>query len=242
MGLGGNISMSMGEFQRDGTPYTRAGDRNTSGNGSVMRNAAVPLCFFRDPVRAVDVARRQSKTTHQGDEAAECCAVMTWLAVRAMREPALDARALLELLPQFESALYSVQCLVNSRQEERHPSNASTQDLADRNWNWRDPEYRYSPLRARSQPGYVGSYCMDALAMALHCVWSTDSFPAALLKIVNMRGDSDSTGSVCGQIAGAIYGVGAIPQCWIDAVEQWDGHGTIALRGVRLMKLLEPKQ
>jgi ADP-ribosyl-[dinitrogen reductase] hydrolase len=242
VGLGGNISMSMGEFAREGTPYTRAGDRNTSGNGSVMRNAAVPLAFFRDLDRAVDVARKQSKTTHQGDEAAECCAVMTWLCARAMREPGIvSAKELLGLLPQFKSELYSVQCLVNSRQEERHASNASTADLADRNWNWQDPEYRYSPLRARQQPGYVGSYCMDALAMALHCVWSTDSFVDALLKIVNMRGDSDSTGSVCGQIAGAVYGVAAVPQLWIDTVEQWDGHGTIALRGVRLMQLFEQK-
>ncbi len=242
VGLGGNISMSMSEFAREGSPYTRAGDRNTSGNGSVMRNAPVPLALFREPERALEVARKQSKTTHQGDEAAECCAVMTWLCVRAMREPGLGARQLLELLPSFASELYSVQCLVNSRQEERHPSNAATQDLADRNWNWRDPEYRYSPLRSRQQPGYIGSYCMDALAMALHCLWSTDSFVAALLKIVNMRGDSDSTGSVCGQLAGAVYGVGAIPQPWIDAVEQWDGHGTIALRGLRLMQLFEPQK
>jgi ADP-ribosyl-[dinitrogen reductase] hydrolase len=47
-------------------------------------------------------------------------------------------------------------------------------------------------------------FSMDALAMALHCVHTTDSFSAALLKIVNMRGDSDSTGAVCGQIAGAM--------------------------------------
>ena len=30
---------------------------------------------------------------------------------------------------------------------------------------------------------YVGSFSLDALAMALHCVWSTDSFPAAVLKV-----------------------------------------------------------
>ncbi len=240
VGLGGNISMSMSEFQRDGTPYTRAGDANTSGNGSIMRNAAVPLCFFRDVGAALDAARKQSKTTHQGDEAAECCAVMTWLAVTAMNQPALTARQLLEALSGFESPLYSIQCLVNSRQEERHAANASTANLADRNWNWKDDNYRYSPSRAASQPGYVGSYCMDALAMALHCVWSTQSFAEALLKICNMRGDSDSTGSVCGQIAGAIYGIAAVPQCWIDAVERWDGHGTIALRAFRLMKLLDP--
>lgn len=34
------------------------------------------------------------------------------------------------------------------------------------------------------------------------------------------------------------YGIKAIPKCWIDAVQRWDG-GMIALKGVRLMKLLK---
>lgn len=38
--------------------------------------------------------------------------------------------------------------------------------------------------------------------MALHCVYNSNSFQEALLLCANMRGDSDSVASVCGQIAG----------------------------------------
>ena len=48
--------------------------------------------------------------------------------------------------------------------------------LADRNWNWREKDFSYSPSRLDNMPGYIGSYCMDALAMALHTVMYSDSF------------------------------------------------------------------
>ncbi len=33
---------------------------------------------------------------------------------------------------------------------------------------------------------------MDALSMALHCVWHTNTFGDALLKCANLGGDADS--------------------------------------------------
>lgn len=80
-------------------------------------------------------------------------------------------------------------------------------ELADRNWDWKNPNYTYNPTRARVQPGYVGSYCMDALAMALHTVWNGKSFFEIALKNANIGGDCDTVGAVAGQIAGAIYGI-----------------------------------
>jgi len=68
----------------------------------------------------------------------------------------------------------------------------------NRNWEWRREDYRYAPARAQSQPGYIGSYAMDGLAMALHCVYSTDSFEEAVLKCVNMAGDADTVGAITG--------------------------------------------
>lgn len=56
-------------------------------------------------------------------------------------------------------------------------------------------------------PGYVGSYCMDALAMALHTVWYGKSFHDILLINANIGGDCDTVGAIAGQIAGAIYGI-----------------------------------
>ena len=43
--------------------------------------------------------------------------------------------------------------------------------------------------------GYFGSYAIDALAMALHSVYSTASFEQAIVACVNLLGDSDSTGT-----------------------------------------------
>lgn len=79
--------------------------------------------------------------------------------------------------------------------------------LEDRNWNWRDAKHTYSPTRLKQQPGYIGSYCMDALAMALHTVWFTNSFKEVAIMNADLGGDCDTVGSIAGQIAGAIYGV-----------------------------------
>ena len=36
---------------------------------------------------------------------------------------------------------------------------------------------------------------------------------------VNHNGDSDSTGSICGNILGACYGIDAVPKIWINNIE-----------------------
>lgn len=48
--------------------------------------------------------------------------------------------------------------------------------IEDRNWNWKDENFEYSPTRLKQNSGYIGSYCMDGLAMALHIVYHTNSF------------------------------------------------------------------
>ena len=45
IGLGGNISISMGEFFREQKEYTSEGEKFNNGNGSLMRLAPVPICF-----------------------------------------------------------------------------------------------------------------------------------------------------------------------------------------------------
>ena len=45
---------------------------------------------------------------------------------------------------------------------------------------------------------------------------------AGVLAAVNHSGDSDSTGSIAGNILGAMYGVEAIPTRWLDELELRD--------------------
>jgi hypothetical protein len=86
-----------------------------------------------------------------------------------------------------EAAISSVKYLANSMKEsvedysllcERFGKKFRffNRSIEDRNWNWKDKNFTYSKTRHLDKPGYVGSYCMDALAMALHTVWFAKNF------------------------------------------------------------------
>lgn len=234
VGLGGSISASLSEFIAMRTNFTTAGDRQTSGNGSLMRLAPVPVLYHDRLNIGMRVAYEQSKTTHQGDEAAELCSLATMVMIEAINNKSDAPHSVFEGLgDRFKTDVYSVARLAAAKVERRHPQNKGLK-LDDRRWDWKQPNYRYCKSRASLMPGYVGSYAMDNLSMAFHCVYSTTSFEEALLKVVNMRGDADSVGSVVGQLAGAMYGASSIPKPWIERVQRWDRGGDIAVRAQRL--------
>ena len=62
----------------------------------------------------------------------------------------------------------------------------------------------------------------EALAIAVACVESEPTFEAGVLAAVNHSGDSDSTGSIVGNILGALYGVDAVPTRWLAELELRD--------------------
>lgn len=59
-------------------------------------------------------------------------------------------------------------------------------------------------------------YVVAALEAALWCFWTTDTFRDAVLKAANLGDDADTTAAICGQIAGAYYGVSETPTDWLD--------------------------
>lgn len=59
-------------------------------------------------------------------------------------------------------------------------------------------------------------YSVESLEAALWCFLHTDSFEAAVLRAANLGDDADTTAAICGQIAGAYYGIEAIPRDWLD--------------------------
>jgi ADP-ribosyl-[dinitrogen reductase] hydrolase len=61
-----------------------------------------------------------------------------------------------------------------------------------------------------------------ALAAAFWAFSSTDNFRDAVLRAANVGGNSDVVASVCGQLAGAYYGVSAIPQSWRSGLMEKD--------------------
>jgi ADP-ribosyl-[dinitrogen reductase] hydrolase len=252
VGLGGNISLSIDGFMREPRGATVAGDFNTNGNGSVMRLCPVAVRFWRDRSRAMDAAALSSLTTHQGIEAALCCRLLAFVtcamiqaadvpvaqrsqaAFRALFEQTLAA-FLLEPPPACEdpesldpgsrvpkrvvhdAAVAGVRAIASSQSQG-----------VDRNWNWKDKSFTYSPSRTNQQRGYVGSYCMDAMSMAFYRCYHSDDYLDAVLRAAGMGGDADSVGSIVGQILGAYYGHTAIPFSWARAVWRWDQGSTLS--------------
>ena len=74
--------------------------------------------------------------------------------------------------------------------------------------------------------GWVGD---EALAIAVYCaVKYADDFEKGVTAAVNHDGDSDSTGSIAGNILGAALGYDAIPRKYLDDLELRDVIGEVA--------------
>ncbi len=59
----------------------------------------------------------------------------------------------------------------------------------------------------------------EALAISIYCALVARDFRQGVILAVNHDGDSDSTGSITGNILGALHGVQAIPEVWLEPLE-----------------------
>ena len=64
--------------------------------------------------------------------------------------------------------------------------------------------------------GWTGE---EALAISLFCALKAEDFAHGVLLAVNHGGDSDSTGSITGNILGLMNGEASLPQAWLDRLE-----------------------
>lgn len=82
---------------------------------------------------------------------------------------------------------------------------------------------------AKSKSEIVGTgYCVASLEAALWCFHHTGSFEDAILQAANLGDDADTTAAIVGQLAGAFYGVQAIPGNWLAKLHMFDEIGAIA--------------
>lgn len=73
-------------------------------------------------------------------------------------------------------------------------------------------------------------YCVDSLEASLWCFFNTGSFEQAVLRAANLGDDADTTAAITGQIAGAYYGVEAIPPAWLAPLAMRDDMEEMAIK------------
>jgi ADP-ribosyl-[dinitrogen reductase] hydrolase len=64
-----------------------------------------------------------------------------------------------------------------------------------------------------------GFVAEEARAMGLYCALGAKDFEDGIILAVNHSGDSDSTGTIAGNLLGATAGAGAIPERWLTNLE-----------------------
>jgi ADP-ribosyl-[dinitrogen reductase] hydrolase len=78
-----------------------------------------------------------------------------------------------------------------------------------------------APDRQRGELANSG-WVRHTLESAVWGLLTTDSFEEAVVQVVNLGGDADTAGAVVGALAGAAYGLGALPARWLETLQgEW---------------------
>lgn len=78
-----------------------------------------------------------------------------------------------------------------------------------------NPQFVFRPRRRDNPSGYV----VDTIQAVLQAFFDTDTFEECLVEVVNRGGDADTTGAIAGMLAGAHFGLDAIPARWLKQLD-----------------------
>jgi len=187
--IGIATSRALGRFGQSGDPRTSGlADPRSAGNGSIMRLAPVPAGFIGEGLqRVVELSVDSSLPTHRAPQCLSACAVLG-----AIIGGLIEGRQRAEVLDPDGEVLSTARHAIDLEPEMSEVVAGSYLDQTP-------PEIRGS--------GYV----VRSLEAALWAFVHNDDFESAVLAAVNLGDDADTTGAVCGQLAGAYWGFTGIP-------------------------------
>jgi len=189
-----------------GVPWDEAGrdvwesqpEGQNAGNGSVMRCPPLAVRFAHDPDRLVAASRDSSRITHADPRCTWGCAVLNLTVAGLLRDEA----------DPLAEAVHAVQ-------------DDAPDELVDAVAAVADGSVDEADLQTT---GYV----VDTLQTALYDGLTADDAETAIVTAVNRGGDPDTVGAVAGAVAGARFGVSALPDRWVEALDHRDELVTVA--------------
>ncbi len=181
---------------------------NSKGCGGVMRIA--PAGLFAEPDLAFDLGCSLAAITHghpTGYLAAGCLARIISEIYRGsgLLDAVEKSLKILKTKPRHEECLKAINAAMRAVSHE--PVSHKTVERLGEGW-----------------------IAEEALAIGLYCAMvAGGDFEKGICLAVNHGGDSDSTGSIAGQIMGVMYGIKAIPEKYIKELELADIIGEISI-------------
>lgn len=192
--IGNTTREALLTFHQTGDPFPGPTDENTAGNGSLMRLAPVPLFYHNDQEKGILLSGESSRTTHGNVACIDACRYLGALIIGACNGISKD-----ELLsPEFSPV---------EGYWERYPLCPEIEEVANGSFKNREP------------PEITGrTYVVKSLEAALWAFYNGKDYQESVLLAVNLGRDADTTGAICGQLAGAYHGIEGIPDEWIQGL------------------------
>lgn len=190
---------ALARFRETCDPLTSGSpSERSSGNGSIMRLAPVPIRYahlFPDNTKKLaELAAESSLPTHASPQCLSACQYFALVLTGLMH--GVDRQEVLS--PQWPP-LQELQTLT--------PLHPAISDVAAGSFRKREP------------PEIQGSgYVVKSLEAALWAFHDAQSFDDAVLRAINLGDDADTTGAVCGQLAGVYWGESGIPDHWLNGL------------------------
>lgn len=189
------------ERLKAGEQWDRAGrtvwasrpEGRNAGNGSVMRCAPYALAFTSNERHLGQVSERSSAITHADPRCKRGCAILTLTIAAILRgEGTPLARAL----------------------DATYPGQSTAQELST--------AMDGLPNGIPATEIHNGGYVVDALQAGLYYALDAETAEEAIVRAINAGGDTDTVGAITGAVAGAGFGDDALPQKWLDAIDESD--------------------
>ncbi|MFD3439246.1 ADP-ribosylglycohydrolase family protein [Streptomyces sp. NPDC058685] len=181
-----------------------------AGNGSLMRASTSAVHFAAAGREATMAAARRIAALTHGDRAAWEGTAILHELVRVALDGGDPVAAVPSVLPDVDAA---------------HRARWSTVLAPD--WH---------PADATEFNGAA----WPCLGSALWALRTTTSYEASVAAAIDLGGDTDTVAAVTGMLSGAVYGAGAIPDRWVDALHvPLPGWGSRVLRAPDLSALAQ---
>ncbi|MDB5234204.1 MAG: draG3 [Hymenobacter sp.] len=176
-----------------------------NGNGSLMR--ILPLAFRAQALPMADrfeLVRAYSAITHAHIRAVLGCFIYVEMACQLLSG--------VDKLVAYHAMQFLVRDFLATNQIASEVEIRSYHRILEIPYG----DYEPQPLAQCPEAGISSSgYVVHTLEAALWCLLKYDTYAATTLAAVNLRQDTDTTGTVAGGLAGLAYGEAAIPAEWL---------------------------
>ena len=165
---------------------------SNAGNGSVMRCAPYAIAYASHEQSLGQISERSSAITHADPRCKRGCAILNCTIAAILRDEGSPLARALETT---------------------YPGQSDAPELVQ----------ALSDLHELSAAEvHNGGYVVDALQAGLYYALDADTAKEAIVRAVNAGDDTDTVGAITGAVAGARFGVEALPQDWLAAIDEAD--------------------